>query len=251
MFNRKSKAQSVATQTAPTRKLTDERDVLRSRSAECLKAQSAIAEMTANVTRLELIISEAASADAALQTAVAADGAVALTAFAQGEAAPDSDITTLLANAENSARAAVAARAALPRAQANLANGKEQITQLENQRRQAIRDFLVLLASSPAREYLATWNKLCGLHDFLVGVSAALPQATSTDSELRMSALPISAPRFNLAGVAHKSEWLATIEHRANDYAVQEVSGKWLSASQRLSADVEADVSDLLMEDAA
>ena len=78
MFNRsrKSKAQSVATQTAPTRRLVDERDVLRSRSAEVTKAEQAIAEMTANVARLERIISEAAEADTALQTAVAEDGAV-------------------------------------------------------------------------------------------------------------------------------------------------------------------------------
>ena len=251
MFNRKSKAQSVATQTAPTRRLVDERDVLRSRSAEVTKAEQAIAQMTANVTRLELIISEAASADTALQNAVAADGAVALTAFAQGEAAPDSDITTLLANAENTSRAAVAARAALPRAQANLANAQEQITHLETQRRQAIRDFLVLLATDYGRKYMAAWNELCSVHDILVGINASLPPASATGPELRMSTLPIIAPRFNLATVAHASEFLATIEHRANDYAVQEVSGKWLSASERLSADVEADVSDLLMEDAA
>jgi hypothetical protein len=132
MFNRRSKAQSVATQTAPTRRLVDERDVLRSRSAEVTKAGQAIAEMQANVARLERIISEASEADTALQTAVAEDGALSLTAFAQGEAAPDSDIATLLANAENTSRAAVAARAALPRAQANLANAQEQIKRLDD-----------------------------------------------------------------------------------------------------------------------
>ncbi len=247
MFNRKSKAQSVATQTAPTRKLTDERDVLRSRSAEVTKTEQAIAEMTANVGRLERIIREASEADTALQTAVAEDGAVALTAFAQGEAAPDSDITTLLANAENTSRAAVAARAALPRAQANLANSQEQITHLENQRQQAIRDFLVMLATDYGRKYMAAWNELCSVHDILVGINASLPPASATESELRMSTLPISAPRFNLAGVAHKSEWLATIEHRAQDHAVQDVTDKWQAARSRLTENVEADVSHLLL----
>ena len=129
--------------------------------------------MTANVGRLERIIREASEADTALQTAVAEDGAVALTAFAQGEAAPDSDITTLLANAENTSRAAVAARAALPRAQANLANSQEQITHLENQRQQAIRDFLVMLATDYGRKYMAAWNELCSVHDILVGITPA------------------------------------------------------------------------------
>lgn len=253
MFNRSrksTKAQAAANAAcAPSRKITEERDVLRSRSAECLKAQSAIAEMQANVVRLELIISEASEADTALQTAVAEDGAVALTAFAQGESAPDSDIATLLANAENTARAAVAARVALPRAQANLANAQEQITHLENERQKAIRDFLVLLATDYGRRYVKAWDELCGLHDALVEINAALPPATSTESELRMTTVAIVAPRFNMSPVAHASEWLATMEHHfSGNEAVQD---KWRAGRERLANDVEADVSDLLLEDAA
>jgi hypothetical protein len=252
MFNRarKQKVQAAETQPAPTRRLFDERDVLRSRSAEVTKAEQAIADMAANVLRLETIISDAAEAETALQVAVAEDAGVSLAAFANGEAAPDSEITTRLANAENTARAAVAARVALPRAQANLLNAQEQITHLETQRQQAIRDFLLMLAAEPAREYVATWNKFCSLHDTLVGISNALPSAASTENDLRMTTTPIVAPRFNLAPIAHSSEFLATMEHFANDHAVQDVAGKWLAGRDRLSNDVEADVFDLL-EDAA
>ena len=68
-----------------------------------------------------------------------------------------------------------------------------------------------------------------------------------------MIAAPLVAPRFNLASVrgANASEWIATFEHLPNEYAVQEVASRWLAARERLASDVEADVSDLIEDEAA
>jgi hypothetical protein len=250
MFEHKTTTKARATETqpaVPTRKLTDEREVLRARAEQVRVAEQAIAEMAANVTRLERIISDAAEADAALQESVAGDGAVSLTAFAAGESTPDSEIATLLANAENTARAAVAARAALPRAQANLAAAQGELGRLHDQRRLAERDFLLMIANEKARKYRKLFSELCVAHDELVGISNSLPPVSPTEPEVRMTTAPIQVPAFNIAsGRANTSEWLAIEVHHANEFTVDAEASKWLSARERLANDVEADVSDLL-----
>lgn len=252
MFKRKDKTaratkiqQPVA---APTRKITDERDVLRSRHALMQTAEQAIAELEGQVARLEKIIADAATADQALQTAITSDGGQALAAFSAGELAPDLDIGTLLANAENTSRAAVAAKAALPNAKAQLDAARAQLPALEEQRRAAELDFLKLLANEKGLQYKQLFAALCRVHDELVGVSNALIPLTPDAPEIRMTAAPVTVPSFNLASVRHPNEWIAQFEHRANEYIVQDVAQKWLAARQRLANDVEADVSDLLDE---
>ena len=76
MFNRspKSKAQSVATQTVPTRRLVDERDVMRARAEQVLLAERAVSELAANVETLEKIIADDAAAQAAVQAMINDEG---------------------------------------------------------------------------------------------------------------------------------------------------------------------------------
>lgn len=251
MFKRKDKARATEIQqpvATPKRRLSDERDVLRSRHAQVQHAEQVIEEIAAHVARLEKIIADAAAADQALQAAIAADGGQALAAFSNGESSPDFDIATLLANAENTSRAAVAAKAALPRVQAQLEAARAQLPALEEQRRAAELDFLKLLAKEKGLQYKQLFAALCRVHDELVGVSNALIPMTPDAPEIRMTPAPVTVPSFNLASVRHPNEWIATFEHRANDYIVQDVAQKWLAARQRLANDVEADVSDLLDE---
>ena len=72
---------------------------------------------------------------------IIADGGQALAALSSGNSSPDSDIATLLANAENTSRAAVPAKAALPNVKAQLEAARAQVPGLEEQRRIAERDF--------------------------------------------------------------------------------------------------------------
>ena len=204
MFKRKDKARATEIQqpVAPNRKITDERDVLRSRHALVQHAEQVIEEIAAHVARLEKIIADAAVADQELQAAIAQDGGQALAAFSAGEAAPNSNIGTLLANAENTSRAAVAAKGALPRVQAQLEAARAQLPALEEQRRAAELDFLKLIANAKARRYKQLFAEICTIHDELVGVSNALPPLTPDAPEIRMTAEPLRVPSFNLPATA-------------------------------------------------
>jgi capsid protein len=83
-------------------------------------AQNAIAEFEQRIVRLESIVVDAAAAAKALQAAVEADNGKSLADYSAGNVPPDSNIAKLVMTSDNSGRAATAAKAALPNAQAQL-----------------------------------------------------------------------------------------------------------------------------------
>jgi hypothetical protein len=231
---------------SPTRKLADERDLMRSRRASIEQAERVIAEYEAKVRRFEAIISDAAAADQALQAAVAGDGGQSLQAFANGETAPDSNIATLVGKAESTSRAAVVARAALPTAQAELSNARAQIDYLQQLHHESVRVFMTALANEVGREYQRTYKELTEAYDALRGISDALPPLLATESAIAMSGQPLQVPNFNLPSVRDGSEWIETKRYNGNEHKIQAAAGTWHDAFQQLLRDPGASVDHLL-----
>src|SRR5205814_563438 len=118
-------------------------------------------------------ITDADAAHAALQEAVAADGGVSLAAYALGNAS-DQPIAKLIMHEENTSKAAGAARAALPNAQAMLADARAECSRLERDKENAGLAYLRGRADEVALSYKRAFDLLCTTHDQLVGISAAL-----------------------------------------------------------------------------
>jgi hypothetical protein len=53
-------------------------------------------------------------------------------------------------------------------------------------------------------------------------------------------------PRFNLPSTADKNEYLATMTHLASSMVVEDSTSNWLQARNRLTADVDAELDDLI-----
>jgi hypothetical protein len=144
-------SESSSIRTAKTPPVGRER--LRKLHAETLKAQEAAVECEQRIARLQQIIADADTAHQALQAAIAADGGKALEGYAAGHAPTDSEIAKLVMTAENSARAATAAKAALPAAQAQLENIRNQVIVLSEERAKELNFVISMLADVEARAY--------------------------------------------------------------------------------------------------
>jgi hypothetical protein len=131
-------------------------------------------------------MSDADAAHAAVQEAVAADGGVALAEYAAGSAA-DGGIAKLIAAEETTAKAAAAAKSALPKAQAMLADARAEVTRLEREKEDAALAHLRTRADDVALTYKRAFDLLCRSHDQLVGISAALSATGEYGGEIVMS----------------------------------------------------------------
>jgi hypothetical protein len=218
------------------------RERLKHFDVEVSKAKEAITDLEQRVERLQHIISDAAEAHHALQMEIVSDGGVELANYSAGRAAPDSDISKLVLSAENSARAATAAKAALPKAEADLENARSQVVDLNDQRVTELNNVIASLGAVEAQRYEDAFNKLCILHDRLVGY-CEINEMNAGD--VRRIIDPLRTPRFALGSMGG-SESDPFLRHLSpSSITVGESSRKWSEIRSRLEVDVNADISDL------
>jgi hypothetical protein len=235
-----SSAVVTSIRSKPTEAVSRER--LRHFDGEVSKAKSAVADLERRIERLESIIIDADAAHRALQLAIVNDGGVALASYSTGAASADSEIARLVMAAETSARAATAAKAALPHAQASLENARGQLVSLGEERNAELNRVIAMLADGEARAYQKAFDEMCRLHDQLVGY-ASVAQANLGDVQLIID--PVKVPRFALPSLGN-ADADPFLRHRTNDIVVSDAAKTWSSVRARLVADVDADLSDLI-----
>lgn len=240
----KTKAREVTVVPQPE-PAPDGRERLRFFADELAKANEAVLELEARLQRLTSICQDAELAHATLQQAIAEDGGVSLAEYAAGNA-QDGDIAHLVQAKETTAKAAAAARDALPNVQAMLAKARSEVERLEQQKESAALEYLRQRADHVALQYKRIFTALCRSHDQLVGISAALSATGAHGGEIRMSETRIEVPRFNLPSVADPNEYLSSMTHLANDTTVEDSTASWLQARNRLANDVDAELDDLI-----
>ena len=225
-----------------------ERRILRDFADKLAVARTKVAMAEAAIERLEGVILDGERADAALQTAVAADGAAALQALVAGSAAPDAAMVAAV-TAEIAARAA---RSALPGANAALEAAKAEAMQMEAERNIAATNALKVEADKVAAKYARAWGQLCVLHDTLLVISGALPALRREEQTIHNLTTTIEAPRFNLpSNTSSAGGWSPIFRHIPSyDYAIPPVTARWNEALERLLGDPNADVEDLISETA-
>jgi hypothetical protein len=244
MFNSakaKQKPPSESSGTVQTAKL-DGRERLRFIDGEVRKANDAVADLEQRVERLGQIVTDAESNHNALQVAINADGGVALAAYSVGQAPADSEISRLVELAESSAKAATAAKAALPSTEAMLDSARSQVKELGDQRNAEMNHVVALLADADARAYQRAFDEMCRLHDRLIGYSN-VAQVSIGDVQL-ITENP-KTPRFALPSLGN-SDADPFLRHRVNDFTVNDAAKSWATVRQRLESDVDADLSDIL-----
>jgi ABC-type transporter Mla subunit MlaD len=241
---------SVQSKTKPTEKVNSVRrakpepvgrDRLKHLDAETKKAKDSVSDFEQRVHRLEQII-DAAHAHAALQQAIAADGGVSLEGFATGQAPADSAIAQLVMTAENSARAATAARAALPTAIASLENVNMQVIVLDEERAAELNRVIAMLADEEARGYQRIFDQLGRAHDRLVGYASV---AETNLGDIRLIIDPLKAPRFASPSLGN-SDADPFIRHQPNPLDIGSAARMWEAVRARLDQDPGADISELL-----
>jgi hypothetical protein len=238
----KSESPSVSTSVKRSKPDLVSRERLRYLDAELAKANAAALEIEQRIQRLETIISEAETHHQALQLAILVDNGVSLSNYSAGKESEDSEISKLVMLADSSARAATAAKAALPQAQASLANVREQAVRLNEERVAELNRVIALLADVEAREYEKAFRVMCRHHDRLVGYSN-IQQANIGD--IRRIEDPQKTPRFALPSLGN-SDADPFLRHRVNESVVAESERMWSTVKQRLQADSDADLSDLI-----
>ena len=183
------------------------------------------------------MIADADDAQAQLRATIEiAAGRALEAALADGDVSGDNSVAKLLASAETTAKAATGARAALPVIEAKLAEVRAEAARLQGDLRVAVIDYLRTRADEIARRYREHVEALFSLHDRLIGVSAALPLASSAGSTIQMVAPVVEVPRFALPATADRNEFLATIRHGADVATVEKNDGGLacsLSAARR------------------
>ena len=237
-FNGK-RPQGAAPPPPTTPSASDDREPLRRLARELAKACECVADVDARLDRLVKIIRDADAAHIALQEAIKADGGIALAEYAAGNAA-DAPIAKLIAAEETTAKAAAAAKVALPNAQAMLNAAQAEVKRLEQEKEHAVIAYLRGRADEVAARYRNLFSALCRTHDELAGISAALLPTSPTGREIKMSSLPITVPRFDLPATADPNEYLPTMVHHSDERSAGQSTADWMQARALLAADVEA-----------
>jgi hypothetical protein len=218
------------------------RERLRHIDREVSKAHDAVAELEKRVERLKSIIADADTHHRTLQLAIAADSGLALARYSEGNADADSDIAKLVNLADTSAKAATVARAALPHTETMLNDARSQIPALAEQRNAELNRVVALLADADAQAYRKSFEEMCRLHDCLVGY-AQVAQASIGDVQLIIDA--VKTPRFALPSMGN-SDADPFLRHRVNEFTVNASAKSWTAVRERLEADADADLTDLI-----
>jgi hypothetical protein len=232
--------------TPPAQTKYDGRDRLRAAADALQKAQACVKDLEQRLNRLNTIVSDADAAHGALQAAIAADGGVALERYGNGQAGNE-PIAALIAAKENTARAARAAKAALPSVEAMLAKARAEVTRLEGVKFDAMIVYLKTRASSEHRAFVQSFNALCKSYDTLCGIAVALDATGHSEMMTSGLPLPIKVPGFNMGtGAAHGPSETVTMFHGPNETTINNATSDWIRARERLMENAEADLHDLI-----
>lgn len=232
--------------TPPSTKAYDGRDRLRAASDALTQAQACVADLEAQFNRLHIIVSDADAANEALQQAITADGGVALAAYGNGTASNE-PIAALIATKEDTARAASAAKAALPRVEDMLAKARAEVVRLEGVKFDAMIVYLKTRAADQHRAYLKAFNAMCASHDALCGIAVALAATNHSEMMTSGAPLPIKAPGFNMnIGAGHGPSESVTMMHAPREDKIGKATADWMQARERLADDPNADIDDLI-----
>jgi hypothetical protein len=207
-------------------------------------AKQAIIELEQKIERLQGIVSDADIHHRSLQAAIELDNGNALAGYAAGDVPADSSIAKLVMVADNSKRAASAASAALPTAHAHLENARSQLLDLGEQRAAELNRVLAMLGDFDADEYRKTFEKLGRLHDKLTGFANV---SQMSHGDIRLIDDPLKTPRFAFPSMPGHIDADPFLRHKPSDVTVAESARKWSDIRERLSADANADVNDLLI----
>jgi hypothetical protein len=159
-----------------------------------------LSEAEARVVRLRGIVDAASPADAALRSAIAADGGEELARLSRGE---QSEIAGLADAADAAKRAAGIAASGLPESEEELHQANEDLGQLIDARRRAIDDVLIVEADSVGAAYSAAFDHLMKLYERLAGIDTAL------SGKIAFAAPePQEMPRFRLRSLPTQPERL-------------------------------------------
>lgn len=232
--------------TSPAIVTYDGRERLRAAAGALNEAQACVADLEGQFNRLNAIVSAADAANDALQQAITADGGVALAAYGNGTASNE-PIAVLIATKENTARAANAAKTALPRVEDVLAKARAEVVRLEGVKFDALIVFLKTRAADQHAAYVKAYNAMCKSHDALCGIAVAL--AATGHSEMMTSGAPmaIKAPGFNMGtGPAHGPSESVTMTHAPREGDISGTTADWMKARERLAADPNADIDELI-----
>jgi hypothetical protein len=222
------------------------RERLRHFDAELAKGQACVSDLEARCARLSAIITDAATADQALQAFIAADGGIALAAYSAGQTTADDEIAKLIAAAKSTSEAAAAAKAALPTAETALGNARSQVTALDGEKAAEIARVVAHFADHLALAYKKSFAETARLHDQLLGFARA---TSSIGGGVALIEDELTVPRFGLPSLERADgQYDPYMRHYANDFVVAQSSKVWATARARLEIDVDADLSDLVTE---
>jgi hypothetical protein len=154
----------------------------------------------------------------------------------------ETEIGKLVAAADYKGKKAAAARATMPGVQSQLAAARAEVMRLDHEREKAVLEYLTMRANEAAAKIFAA---LCRQHDSLVGISAALSSG-DFGGEIAMVTTPLVVPNFNLPALSNGAEYFATLTHLATERTVQDASSAWFAARNRLNANPEAEIDDLI-----
>jgi hypothetical protein len=224
----------------------DGRERVRKAAAELGKANECVADLEGRLNRLNTIISDADAAHAALQQAIAADGGVALETYGAGQAS-DQPIAALVGAMENTARAASAAKDALPSVTDMLSRARAEVVRLEGMKFDAMIVYLKTRAREEHNKYNAAFAELSRAYDALCGIAVAVSATGHADMMTTGLPVPIKAPGFNMStGPAHGPSELVTLTHSVTEARIARSTAMWMQARERLERDPDADLDDLI-----
>jgi hypothetical protein len=219
------------------------RERLKHFDAELAKANVAAADIEDRITRLQAIIIEADQHHERLQIAILVDGGRALAEYSAGRLSDDSEIGKLAVLADSSSRAATAAKAALPKAQADLENVQSQLITLTEQRAAEVNCVLANLADVDARAYRDAFHQLCRLHDNLVGYAAV---GQSNHGDIRLVIDTVKVPRFATPSLGNADADPYLRHNAPSELTVDQSARRWQAIKDRLGLDADADLTDLI-----
>jgi hypothetical protein len=220
------------------------RERLRHFDQELAKANAAAVEIEERIQRLEKIISDADSAHERLQIAILVDNGASLASYSSGQATDDSEIGRLVITADTTARAKAAAVAALPGAQSSLVNVREQAVRLSEERAVELNRVVANLADVEAVAYAKAFREVCRLHDRLAGFCRS--GAESNIGDIQRIIDPVKVPRFALPSLGGSPDSDPFLRHATNDLVVNEAARYWKTVREKLDADSNADIGDLV-----
>jgi hypothetical protein len=239
--NKSPRSESSGASVTPVKKTPVGRERLKYFVDEIARAHEAIEDLQQRIDRFGSIISDAEAAERALQTAINADGGVALSAYSAGKTRPTDEISRLVALAKSSGEAATAAKIAKPHTEKLLENARSQLITVTAEKQAELKRVIATLADVDVRAYEKSFENTCKLHDSLIGF-ATIGEDNLGDVHL-MHESPKMA-KFVALGDATADPFL---RHTTSSLTVAESSRRWSEIRSRLEADPETDLSDLMV----